>query len=130
MACRSRVRMRARFISAPSVANLSTSARVARPTGALLLLIALVTAVAMKVVGVLLVTSLLVIPAATARHFARTPEQMVVIAALVGMLAVAGGLAGSLGLDTPTGPSIVVVATLLFALGLLHIPRDEAPVSR
>ena len=100
---------------------------VARVHLAFMLLIALVTAVAMKVVGVLLVTSLLVIPAATARHFARTPEQMVVIAALVGMLAVSGGLAGSLGFDTPTGPSIVVVASLLFALGLLHRPDDTGP---
>ena len=52
---------------------------------------------------------------------------MVVIAALVGMLAVSGGLAGSLGFDTPTGPSIVVVASLLFALGLLHRPDDTGP---
>ncbi len=98
---------------------------VARVHLAFMLLIALVTAVAMKVVGVLLVTSLLVIPAATARHFARTPEQMVAITALVGTLAVTGGLAGSLRFDTPTGPTIVVVAALLFALGLVHRSPED-----
>ncbi|MDX1593172.1 MAG: iron chelate uptake ABC transporter family permease subunit [Gammaproteobacteria bacterium] len=91
-----------------------------------MLLIALVTAVAMKVVGILLVTSLLVIPAATARHFARTPEQMVFAAMLVGVLAVTGGLAGSLWLDTPSGPTIVVAATLLFALALFQRVSPEA----
>jgi zinc transport system permease protein len=93
---------------------------VARVHLAFMLLIALVTAVAMKIVGILLVTSLLVIPAATARHFVRTPEQMVVGAALVGALAVVGGLLASLRWDTPSGPSIVVVATLLFAAGLIY----------
>lgn len=83
---------------------------------AFMLLIALVVAVAMKVVGVLLITSLLIIPAATARHFARSPERMAVLGSGFGALAVGGGLAASLHLDTPTGPSIVVCAALLFAL--------------
>src|SRR3546814_203435 len=48
------------------------------------LLLATVIAISMKVVGILLVTSLLIIPAATARRFAGTPEQMAVLASLVG----------------------------------------------
>jgi len=84
-----------------------------------MLLIALVIAIAMKIVGILLITSLLIIPAAAARHFARTPEQMAVGAALLGAVAVVGGLGGSLQWDTPSGPSIVVAATLLFTLTLL-----------
>jgi zinc transport system permease protein len=99
---------------------------VARVHLAFMLLIALVTAVAMKVVGVLLVTSLLVIPAATARHFARTPEQMVAMAAFAGALAVCGGMLSSLTWDTPSGPSIVVVATLLFVAALLHRSAYDA----
>jgi zinc transport system permease protein len=79
------------------------------------LLIALVVATAMKVVGLLLVASLLVIPAAAARPFARTPEQMAAIGAAIGAISVAGGLAASMTLDTPAGPSIVVAAVLLFA---------------
>ena len=85
---------------------------------ALMLTIAIVIAIAMKIVGILLIISMLIIPAATARCFARTPEQMAVFAALTGTAAVALGLWSSLEADTPAGPSIVVAATLLFALGL------------
>jgi len=88
-----------------------------------MVLIALVIAMAMKIVGILLITSLLIIPAAAARRFARTPEQMAVGAAIAGGVAVVLGLQGSLHLDTPSGPSIVVAAAALFALSLLPLPR-------
>jgi len=81
---------------------------------AFMLLIALVIAVAMKVVGILLITSLLIIPAATARRFAQTPEQMALLASLVGCLSVGGGLFGSLQWDLPAGPAVVVTAAILF----------------
>jgi zinc transport system permease protein len=81
---------------------------------AYLLLIALVVAVAMKIVGVLLVTALLIIPAAAARALARSPEGMAALAALMGVAAVLLGLAASWWLDTPSGPSIVAAATVLF----------------
>ncbi|MDX1655878.1 MAG: zinc ABC transporter permease subunit ZnuB [Candidatus Competibacteraceae bacterium] len=84
-----------------------------------MMLIALVIAVAMKVVGVLLITSLMIIPAAAARRFATTPEAMAVLASVVGCVAVVLGLWGSFHWDTPTGPSVVVAAALLFAVGLL-----------
>ncbi len=84
-----------------------------------MLTLAVTIAIAMKVVGVLLIVSLLIIPAATARSFARTPEQMALGAAAVGALSAIGGLMASLHWDTPAGPSIVVAATLLFALGLV-----------
>lgn len=79
-----------------------------------MLLIALVVAIAMKIVGVLLVTALLIIPAAAARGFSPTPERMAILAALAGAVAVIGGLHASLYWDTPAGPSIVVVAFALF----------------
>jgi len=84
-----------------------------------LALVALTVAVMMKVVGLLLVTSLLIIPAATARRFAASPEMMAVLASLVGCLAVVGGLYGSFSWDTPTGPSIVVAACGLFVVSFL-----------
>jgi len=90
---------------------------------AFMLLLALVIAVAMKVVGILLITSLLIIPAAAARRFTATPEGMAGLAAAFGVLAVAGGLAASFRLDTPAGPSIVVAAAALFALTLVLPPR-------
>jgi zinc transport system permease protein len=92
-----------------------------RPEAARLLLMVLmasVIAIAMKLVGVMLITSLLIIPAATARRLSATPEQMAVMASILGALAVAGGLFGSRTWDTASGPSIVVAALLLFALSL------------
>lgn len=89
---------------------------VARARLVLMVLVALVVAAAMKVVGVLLVTALLVIPAAAARRFARTPEQMAVLASILGAVAVTAGLAGSWRFDTPSGPSVVVAAVILFLL--------------
>lgn len=89
---------------------------------ALMLLIAVVIAVAMKIVGVLLITSLLIIPAAAAQRHAQSPEQMAAGASLVGLLAVCAGLALSWYQDTPAGPSIVVSAAGLFLLSFL-LPR-------
>ncbi len=84
-----------------------------------MLLIALVIAVSMKIVGVLLITSMMIIPAAAARRFSRTPEQMALVAAIIGGVAVLGGLAGSWQWDTPAGPSIVVTAAIIFTLSQL-----------
>lgn len=84
-----------------------------------MLLLAVVVALAMKVVGILLVTALLIIPAAAARSLASSPEQMAILASVAGCVAVAFGLWGSFVFDAPSGPSIVVAALGLFALSLL-----------
>ncbi len=78
--------------------------------------LAIVVAVALKVVGALLIASLLIIPAATARPFARDPETMAALAVLVAIIATTGGLQAALMFDTPTGPTIVAVAAILFAM--------------
>ncbi len=85
---------------------------------AFVLLIAIVISIAMKIVGILLITALLIIPAATARRFAQTPEQMAVMAVVAGALAIFCGLAGSVVWDTPSGPSMVVAAFLGFLVSL------------
>lgn len=95
---------------------------VARSRLVLMVLVALVVAAAMKLVGVLLVTALLVIPAAAARRLARTPEQMAVLASVLGAAAVTFGLAGSWRFDTPSGPSVVVAAVVLF-VAIQSLPR-------
>jgi len=82
------------------------------------LLLAVVVAISMKVMGILLITSMLIIPAATARRFARTPESMALLAAAAGVLAVVLGLTASLRWDTPSGPSVVVAAFSIFLLSL------------
>ena len=87
-----------------------------------MILMAAVIAVSMKIVGVLLITALLIIPAATARRFSASPEQMAIIASIVGVLSVWMGLLGSLEWDTPAGPSIVVAALGCFVISLLPVP--------
>ena len=76
--------------------------------------IALVIAMAMKIVGVLLITALLIVPAAAARSLSSSPLQMTILSVITGVLSVFGGLAASWFWDTPTGPSIVVMAATLF----------------
>ncbi|WP_407330857.1 zinc ABC transporter permease subunit ZnuB [Enterovibrio sp. 27052020O] len=80
----------------------------------LMLMVGLVIAIAMKFVGALIITSLMIIPAATARRFAVSPEQMAFLASVIGVIAVIGGITLSWFEDTPAGPSVVVVAGLLF----------------
>jgi len=105
-----------------------------RPEAARLLLMVLmasVIAIAMKLVGVLLITALLIVPPATARRLATTPEQMATIAAVLGVLAVIGGLFASKTWDTASGPSVVVAALVLFILSLLvRLPAQRAAGER
>ncbi|WP_108483350.1 iron chelate uptake ABC transporter family permease subunit [Oceaniglobus ichthyenteri] len=78
--------------------------------------LAVVVAVAIKVVGALLIGAMLVVPAAAARPLARTPESMAIIAAVIGAASALGGLAAAFRFDTPTGPTIVCVAAVCFAV--------------
>lgn len=83
-----------------------------------MLLMATVIAISMKIVGVLLITAMLIIPAAIARRFSSTPEQMALIAVLAGIFAVVLGLGASRIWDPQSGPAIVVAALVLFLLSL------------
>ena len=86
-----------------------------------MILLALVIAVALKVVGILLITALLIIPAATARLYSKSPKQMVMVSVLVAIAAVVIGLLASLGWDFPTGPAIVVSASFLFFVSRIFV---------
>ena len=99
----------------PAIAQVE-GINVARQQLILTVLLAAVIAVAIKITGVLLITALLVIPAAAARTLARTPLHMALLASMVGMLSVAGGLFASLQLDAPSGPMMVVAAALIFVV--------------
>ena len=93
----------------------------------MVMMVALLIAVSMKIVGVLLITSLLIIPPAAARRLARSPEQMAVGASLIGCLSVCSGLLLSFVLDTPAGPSIVASGCCFFLLIYLapSFPRNR-----
>jgi zinc transport system permease protein len=82
------------------------------------LVLALVVAIAIKIVGVLLTIAFLIMPAAAARPLSETPEQMALIAAIFGALSVALGLFVSVTFDTPGGPSIVLMLALFFAAAI------------
>ncbi len=89
----------------------------------LMLMVGLVIAIGMKFVGALIMTSLLIIPAATARRFAQSPEQMALVASLIGSVAVLLGLSLSWHFDTPAGPSVVISATSMFMLSQITKAR-------
>lgn len=95
-----------------------------------MMLMAGVIAIAMKIVGILLITALLVIPAATARRFAHGPEQMALFAALFGIVAVGGGLFGSLKADVPAGPAVVVFALAVFLISPVAHARRKGQATR
>jgi zinc transport system permease protein len=80
------------------------------------LLLSLMIALSMKLVGVLLVTSLLIIPAAAARRISNTPEQMLGYTLIIGCLSIVFGIFSSMLWNIPTGPSIVMVASAIFVL--------------
>lgn len=86
-----------------------------------MMLMAMVIAISMKIVGVLLITALLIIPAVTARRLSTGPEQMAILSSIIGVGAVVAGLSGSLAFDTPSGPSIVVASMILFVISLVFV---------
>ncbi|MBY6197601.1 zinc ABC transporter permease subunit ZnuB [Vibrio hangzhouensis] len=90
----------------------------------IMLMVGLVIAIGMKFVGALIMTSLLIIPAATARKFTVTPEQMALTASGIGIVAVFCGLSLSWFYDTPAGPSVVISAAAFFLLAQIVPSRD------
>ena len=90
------------------------------------LLIAAVIAISIKIVGILLITGLLIIPASISRNLSTTPIQMAIIASIVGVMSVILGLYSSIIWNTSTGPTILSVALIIFLITLL--PLKELPI--
>ncbi|MDB9776302.1 metal ABC transporter permease [Alphaproteobacteria bacterium] len=90
------------------------------------LLIAAVIAISIKIVGILLITGLLIIPASTSRNLSTTPIQMAIIASIVGVMSVILGLYSSITWNTSTGPTILSVALIIFLITLL--PLKKLPI--
>ena len=85
------------------------------------LLLAAVIALSIKMIGALLITGLLLIPAAIARNLSNSPKQMIIISVLAGITSVVIGLFTSLELNTSSGPSIIVVSLALFVVSLIPL---------
>ena len=82
------------------------------------LLIAGVIAISIKIVGILLITGLLIIPAAASRNLSSTPIQMAIISSVIGLMSVVLGLFSSITWNTSTGPTILSLALVIFILTL------------
>lgn len=86
------------------------------------LMLAILIAIAMKIIGILLFTALMIIPAATARYFAKTPTQMAILASIIGVISSILGLFASLCWNSPTSPTIVVITSTFFFISIVcHI---------
>ena len=87
------------------------------------ILMAAIIAISIKMVGLLLITGMLIIPAAMSRNISDSPQKMVLFAIIGGLLSVIIGLFSSLEFNTPSGPSIIAASLLLFILSLLKIKQ-------
>jgi zinc transport system permease protein len=88
------------------------------------ILMAAVIAISIKMVGLLLITGMLIIPAAMARNISDSPKKMVLYSIIGGLLSVISGLFSSLEFNTSSGPSIIMAALVLFILSLLNIKQS------
>ncbi|MBY7649159.1 MAG: hypothetical protein C4617_01375 [Candidatus Liberibacter europaeus] len=86
---------------------------------------ALMISISIKVIGITLITSLLILPTATARRFSKCPENMVIISTIISIFGVIVGLYGSLIFDTPSGPSIIIANLLFFLFSCIPTPRKR-----
>jgi len=82
--------------------------------GVFMVILAFTVAIALKTVGALLMPALLIMPAATASRFARSPEYMALMAVGIAFLGVFIGLLTAISYSTPSGATIVVSCLALF----------------
>ena len=87
------------------------------------ILIASVIAISIKIVGILLITGLLIIPAAASRNLSSTPIQMAIISSIIGLVSVVLGLQTSMIWNSPTGPTILTIALGVFILTLIPLKK-------
>ena len=89
------------------------------------LLLAAIIAISIKMVGLLLITGMLILPAAIARNISSNPKGMVIYSIIAGLMSVLIGLFSSLQINTPSGPSIITAGLILFVLSLIKIKRSS-----
>ena len=87
------------------------------------ILMAAIIAISIKIVGLLLITGMLIIPAALARNISNNPLQMVILSTIGGLLSILIGLFSSLEFNTASGPSIITAALILFCFSLLKFKK-------
>ena len=88
------------------------------------ILMAAIIAISIKMVGLLLITGMLIIPAAMARNISDSPQKMIFFSIIGGLLSVILGLFSSLEFNTASGPSIIAASLFLFILSLFKIKQS------
>ena len=89
------------------------------------ILMAAMIAIAIKMVGLLLITGMLIMPAAMARNLSDNPTKMVILSIVGGIMSVSIGLFASLEFNSPSGPSIITAALILFLLSLINFRKSN-----
>ncbi len=92
----------------------ATGVKVKAMNTILVLLTALTVVLAMRVVGVMLISALLVLPAVTALQLAKGFRATMIIAGLIGVVSVVLGIFVSFLADLPTGATIVILNFIVF----------------
>ncbi|MFN7038907.1 MAG: metal ABC transporter permease [Alphaproteobacteria bacterium] len=88
----------------------------------LIFLIAITITISIKIVGILLITSMLIIPAATSKIISSSPKQMIICASIISVIASIIGVFLSQEINAPTGPLIVVTNLIIFII--LHLKNS------
>jgi ABC-type Mn2+/Zn2+ transport system permease subunit len=81
-------------------------------------LLTVTVALSIRLLGIILVTSLVVIPPAAARNLARSLRQQILMSLFLGLIGAVGGVAISYPLNLPSGPCITLTLAGLFVLSL------------
>ena len=89
------------------------------------ILMAAIIAISIKMIGLLLITGMLIIPAAMARNISNNPKQMVLFSIIGGLLSVVIGLFGSLEINSPSGPSIITAGLISVSYTHLTLPTNR-----
>jgi len=84
------------------------------------LLTAVTVVLSMKVVGIMLISALLILPAVTALQLARSFRSTMIIASLCAIVSVVSGIMLSFFFDLPTGATIVLINLAFFLLSLVY----------
>ncbi len=93
--------------------------KVERINTVLVFMTALTVVLAMKVVGIMLISALLILPAASALQLARGFRTAMLLAVVLGVVSVAGGIFVSFLLNLPTGATIIFIGFMFFAASFL-----------
>ncbi|MFT7086926.1 MAG: zinc transport system permease protein [Rickettsiales bacterium] len=84
-----------------------------------LLLTAIIVACLVKIVGIFLITSMMILPAAIGRNFSKTPTHMIFLSLAFAIFSIVGGLFFAVFFNLPSSPAIIGFSALILILSIL-----------